>query len=104
MALDIDGPAGRISLAKLEAEHGGLPQTLASRSGRPDGGEHRLFWVPPDLDLAALKNTASHFADGLDVRRHDGQIVVAPSAHRRLHGMDAELRHPMSLPAAPPGW
>jgi putative DNA primase/helicase len=81
VALDIDGPAGRASLAALEAQHGALPRTLTSRSGREDGGEHRLFHVPPALDLAAIKNRASRLAPGLDVRAEGGQIVVCPSIH-----------------------
>jgi hypothetical protein len=82
VALDVDGPAGRESLARFEAEHGPLPITLTSRSGRPDGGEHRIFTVAPGLDLNAIGNTAGEVAPGLDVRAEGGQIVVAPSIHR----------------------
>jgi hypothetical protein len=44
--LDVDGEAGRASLAKLEAQYGPLPVTLTSRTGRVDGGEHRWFNFP----------------------------------------------------------
>lgn len=81
VALDVDGAAGRASLALLEAKYSALPRTLTSRSGREDGGEHRLFVVPPSLDLAAIKNRASKLAPGLDVRAEGGQIVVSPSIH-----------------------
>ncbi|MCC6131427.1 MAG: bifunctional DNA primase/polymerase [Acidobacteria bacterium] len=85
VALDIDGPAGRASLASLEAEHGPLPQTLSSRSGRPDGGEHRVFRAPEDLDLLLIRNRAGVAAlgqPGLDIRTSGGQIIVCPSLHR----------------------
>lgn len=82
VALDVDGAGGRESLARLEAVHGALPRTLTSRSGRADGGEHRLFVVPADLDLSAIKNRSSKIAPGLDVRADGGQIVVSPSIHK----------------------
>ena len=82
VALDIDGPAGRASLEALEATHGPLPRTLASRSGREDGGEHRLFRLPEALDMARLRNRAKvNGLEGLDTRIDGGQIVVAPSVH-----------------------
>jgi hypothetical protein len=81
VALDIDGPEGRASLEALEREYGPLPQTLTNTSGREDGGEHRLFRVPEHLNLDAISNRASHFAEGLDVRASGGQIVVCPSQH-----------------------
>ena len=80
VALDIDGPKGRESLETLEKQHELLPATLTSRSGRKDGGEHRLFRVPDDLDISAISNRVS-VAPGLDVRAEGGQIVVAPSMH-----------------------
>jgi len=80
IALDIDGADGRASIAAMEAEHGALPATMSSRSGRPDGGAHMVFWVPADLDIAAIKN-AVKFRPGLDVRAQGGQIVVEPSMH-----------------------
>ncbi len=79
LTIDIDGPKGREALAGLERKLGALPDTLISRSGRADGGEHRLFVVPETLDMAALKNRA--LAPHVDVRTTGGQIVVAPSLH-----------------------
>ena len=81
VVVDVDGPEGRATLATLEAEHGALPATLTSRSGRPDGGEHRFFHVPPDLELAALKNRASHVGPKVDIRAEGGQVVAPPSMH-----------------------
>jgi putative DNA primase/helicase len=82
VTLDIDGPEGRESLAALEQVHGALPQTLTSRSGRVDGGEHRIFHVPASLDMDAIRNRAGKLAPGLDVRAEGGQIAVCPTVHR----------------------
>ncbi len=81
IALDVDGGAGRASLAQLELKHGALPETLTSRSGRVDGGEHRLFVVPIEWDLDKIRNRAGMLGERLDVRTEGGQIVVAPSMH-----------------------
>lgn len=79
VALDVDGPDGRASLAELEAKHGPLPATMSSASGRDDGGEHRVFRLPAHLDLAKIKNRK--FLPGLDVKANNGQIACAPSEH-----------------------
>lgn len=84
VAVDVDGPGGRATLARLEGIHGALPATLTSRSGRVDGGEHRFFHVPPDLDIRAIKNRAGK--DGgpmpkVDIRTEGGQVVAPPSLH-----------------------
>lgn len=84
-ALDIDGALGREQLAAFERQHGPLPQTATARTGSDDS-EHRVFRVPPHLDLAALSNRVGvagrSAAGGLDVRAEGGQIVVEPSLHR----------------------
>ncbi|MCC7542371.1 MAG: bifunctional DNA primase/polymerase [Deltaproteobacteria bacterium] len=82
VALDVDGAPGRESLAALEAAHGPLPVTLTSRSGRADGGEHRIFRCPEALELPHVKNRAGKIGRGLDARAQGGQIVVAPSVHK----------------------
>ncbi len=82
VAVDIDGEPGRVSWAALEAAAGQTaPLTLTSRSGRADGGEHRLFRVPAHLDMKRLGNRASFRHSGIDTRIDAGQIVVAPSMH-----------------------
>lgn len=84
VALDVDGPEGAAQLAALEREHGPLPPTPTQRTG--SGGEHRLFYCPPHLDMARLSNRVrlrgGSGAGGLDVRAEGGQIAVAPSWHR----------------------
>ena len=84
VAVDIDGPEGRSTMTRLEAEHGALPPTLTSRSGRVDGGEHRFFRVPPSFDLAAIKNRAGRPGGPMpkvDIRAEAGQVVAPPSLH-----------------------
>lgn len=81
VALDVDGELGRSSLQALQEKHGQLVRTLTARSGREDGGEHRIFKVPAQFDIDLIKNNAGKLAPGLDVRSQDGQIVVAPSMH-----------------------
>ncbi len=79
ITLDLDGPLASKNLAALERELGPLPPTLVSRSGRIDGGEHRLYQVPDGWNLEAIKNRK--LAPKIDVRTTGGQIVVAPSLH-----------------------
>ena len=42
--IDVDGPAAKAHLDKLEAEHGPLPPTYRVTTGRENGGEHIYFW------------------------------------------------------------
>lgn len=78
LVLDVDGEAGRVSLAALEAKHGPLPATLTSITGRADGGEHRWFKYPPDREI---RGNAGKLGNGLDVRAARGYVVAAPSRH-----------------------
>jgi|HubBroStandDraft_6_1064221.scaffolds.fasta_scaffold00588_16 hypothetical protein len=76
--LDIDGDEGRGSLATLEAQHGRLPDTLASCTGREDGGEHRWFtWSAAHN----IRNSTSKLAAGLDIRGAGGYAIIPPSRH-----------------------
>lgn len=75
---DVDGEDGRASLAKLEAEHGPLPETLRARSGRGDGGVHYYFLFPESQDV---RNKQSLY-QGIDVRGDGGFAIGAPSLHR----------------------
>lgn len=84
VAVDVDGEAGRASWAELEAM-GDIPVTLTSKSGREDGGEHRIFRVPAHLDIKRLGNRSGMRKPGIDTRTDNGQVVVAPSVH--LSGM-----------------
>ena len=96
VALDVDGPEGKASLAALEERHGPLPLTLTNGTTR---GDHRVFEVPGEWPLDAITNTAGDLAPGLDVRTEGGQIAVAPSVHlcgHRYHW--TVVRDPAALP------
>lgn len=77
-ALDVDGEAGRVSLATLEMQYGALPVTLTSITGRDDGGEHRWWRYPAGR---TVRNSAGKLGVGLDVRAAGGYVIVPPSVH-----------------------
>lgn len=74
--LDVDGAAGRATLAALLARHGPLPTTVTSITG--SGGEHRLFAMP---EARVIRNSAGKLGPGLDARGRGGFIVAPPSIH-----------------------
>lgn len=75
MVLDVDGEAGRASLAALEAQHAPLPATATVRTGR---GEH--LWLAL-ADGANVRCSAGKFGNGLDVRAKGGYVLLPPSVH-----------------------
>ena len=82
--LDLDpekGLDGPTELARLEAVHGRLPQTVEAST--PRGGRHLLFkW-----DAARpVTNSSGRLPDGLDVRGTGGYFIVWPS--RREDGAE----------------
>jgi hypothetical protein len=74
-AIDIDGIDAETELHKLEAEHGLLPPTVESITGR---GRHLLFQMPADLKIT---NSAGKIGPGLDVRGTGGYVLAPPSIH-----------------------
>ena len=75
VVLDVDpGHGGQESLARLEQDHGLLPQTLEQKTG--GGGRHLVFKRP---GMAARSRVG--VAPGLDIRANGGYIVVSPSLH-----------------------
>lgn len=74
-ALDIDGDRGQAALAKLEVEHGRLPETVTLLSGSQKGFQ-MIFRTSE-----AILNTASAIAPGVDIRGEGGQSVAPPSVH-----------------------
>jgi hypothetical protein len=80
VVLDVDGAAGRASLARLEKQHGALPQTWRASTG--SGGRHIYFSPPPRVDI---RNSAGKLAKGLDVRANGGYVVVPGSRHYTGH-------------------
>jgi hypothetical protein len=69
------GVDGAASLAKLEAEHGSLPDTLTACS--PSGSLHRYFRHPGPA--IRIKTTASVIGAGIDVRGDGGMVIAPPS-------------------------
>jgi len=97
--LDIDGDAGRTSLAALEAEHGPLPRTITVATGREDDGEHRWFTYPSGC---AVKSTVGNLGLGLDIRANGGYVIIPPSRH--MTGKNYQWVD-VNLPLAdPPEW
>jgi Bifunctional DNA primase/polymerase, N-terminal len=73
LGIDIDGEAGRELVRELVP--GGLPPTVAVRSGRADGGMH--LWYRPPVEAAKLK---VQFADKLTLSA-DGYLIAPPAWH-----------------------
>jgi hypothetical protein len=71
---DIDGDAGATSVAKLEAEHGQLPDTLISATSN---GCHLWFCYTSPIPCSA----EHRFGRGLDVRGDGGYAMAPPSVH-----------------------
>jgi Bifunctional DNA primase/polymerase, N-terminal len=96
--LDIDPRHhGHQRLAQLEAEHGPLPPTRVSLSGRGDGGQHRWF-LHPGGPLSAAR-----LGQGLDVKTSAGYVLLPPSRHPAT-GRPYTWAEPALAPAAAPGW
>ena len=97
--LDVDGEKGRASLATLEEQHGPLPDTLTSRTGRVDGGEHRWFTYSAGREI---RGNAGRLGEGLDVRAFGGYVIVPPSIHET--GRPYEWGEPRRPVAVAPAW
>jgi hypothetical protein len=94
--LDVDPRHGGLeSLAALEAQHGKLPETLTTRSGRGDGGMHLYFRRPPG------KLSAARLGPGIDIKTSTGYVVGAPSIHPDTGNPYTRIEHPV---ATPPAW
>ena len=76
VVLDVDAvKSGLETLARLESEHGRLPNTLTAITG---GGGRHFFFAHPGRKVG---NRAG-IAPGLDVRGDGGYVVAAPSVHK----------------------
>ena len=94
VVLDVDGEAGKNSLAALISAHGELPKTLTSKTGK---GFHYLFKAPND----ELRNCTA-MKPGLDVRADGGYIVIPPSIH--ANGNQYQWVDPKAEMADLPEW
>lgn len=90
---DADGTA---EIAKLEAEHGPLPDTVTVRT--PSGGRHLLFKLPADVEV----RNRGGFAPAVDTRGEGGYIVAAGSV--MTDGRTYEWESRPSEPAEAPTW
>ncbi len=100
VVLDVDGEEGANSLAELVDEHGPLPPTVQSTTGR---GLHFYFRHPGPG--TTIRNRAAFLA-GLDIRGDGGYVIAPPSMHGS--GINYVWRQSCSpgeiQPAAMPGW
>jgi hypothetical protein len=86
-------------LVALEAQHGPLPITLTSITGRKDGGEHRWFRYPAECQI---RGSRGRLGFGLDVRGTAGYVIAPPSVHES--GREYKWAEPQHHIAAAPNW
>jgi hypothetical protein len=95
VVVDVDGPEGEATLARLELEHGPLPVTLEVRSGREGGGRHLYLsapgWhVPTSRASERARQGTDPLGPKLDIRADGGNgLVVAPGS---MHGTGRRYR------------
>jgi hypothetical protein len=86
--VDVDGDEGRETLATLEEQHGGLPETVTvvtpgkinKKTGVHTGkGLHLYFRYPLGRDIRNAQDRDD--LPGLDWRGNGGYVLVPPSAH-----------------------
>lgn len=96
---EVKGHNGPAELARLEAEHGGLPKTPTSATLR--GGRHLLFkWNA----ARPVRNKTGDLPPGIDVRGDGGYIVVAPSKREDGVAYRWEISPEECELAEPPEW
>ena len=99
--VDVDGDAGRATLAEVKAACGPLPATPRQVTG--SGGLHLIFAYDPARPIG----NRVRGLPGIDTRSDGGYIVVSPSIHPDTHQpyrWDPEL-HPLKVRPAPmPRW
>jgi hypothetical protein len=99
LVIDIDPRHGGLErLAALEREHGPLPSTRISISGRGDGGQHRWFMH------VGSQVSAAQLGAGVDLKTHRGYVLLPPSWHPAT-GKPYRWAEPTLDPAAlPAAW
>jgi Bifunctional DNA primase/polymerase, N-terminal len=98
LVLDVDPRhGGHARLAELERQHGPLPPTRISVSGRGDGGRHCWFLHPGGVLSAA------RLGAGLDLKTRTGYVLLPPSRHPAT-GHPYRWADPVVDPAPLPAW
>jgi Bifunctional DNA primase/polymerase, N-terminal len=98
LVVDVDPRhGGQARLAVLEREHGPLPPTRVSISGRGDGGRHYWFLHPGG------RLSAARLGAGLDLKTHTGYVLLPPSRHPAT-GRPYRWADPIVDPAPMPDW
>lgn len=75
VVVDVDGEAGKASLAAWEQERGDLPDTLMQYTG---GGGMQLFYRAPAGEVVRSR---AGVLPGVDIRADGGYVVAPPSIH-----------------------
>jgi hypothetical protein len=83
------------ALAALERQHGRLPETLTTLSGRAAGGKHMYFRLPQG------KISHRRLPDGIEIKTSSGYTVQAPSVHPDTGKVYTRID---KLVVAPPAW
>lgn len=71
--IDVDGDAGKSTLAEMERAFGKLPATVEVITGK---GRH-LYFCP----AAEVPTTVGKLGNGVDTRGEGGYVIAAPSVH-----------------------
>jgi integrase len=96
LVVDVDPRHGGLGrLADLEREHGPLPPTRVSVSGRGDGGHHRWFLHPGG------RLSAARLGAGVDLKTDRGYVLLPPSRHPATAGPTAGPSRPWNPPPCP---
>ncbi|MDR3752859.1 MAG: phage/plasmid primase, P4 family [Terracidiphilus sp.] len=98
--VDVDGEAGRASVAELERQGLTFPATLTVTTGRADGGEHRYFRMPSGVDVH--NDQSGRIGSHIDVRGTGGFVVCPPSVH--ASGKEYRFIDPDTPIADAPAW
>jgi putative DNA primase/helicase len=93
VAVDVEADEGLETLAALERQHGALPDTVTSLTGRH--GRHLLFAHPGSPVANAVR-----LWPGIDIRGDGGYIVVPPSRTIGLYCW--EIGHEPDAVSLPP--
>jgi len=78
--VDVDGDAGRATVAMLERQGLVLPGTLTVTTGRADGGEHRYYRMPLASDIH--NDQSGKLGAHIDIKGTGGLVVCPPSTHK----------------------